>query len=452
MRLATFAALVVLTLPAAAQVTETPVPFDSAGRILSVNPSLATRLGLAQPAWPVTGAFVEARLFRLSTGGHSLSVSRPGGSIDRYSLDSTKTEALRTAFAEGIVRAGRVVAEDAANIIAEPARGPFVRDQMILASVIYGPALASLTHDPSIGSGLYLISVGGTFFALNDFARKRAITKSQNSLTTDGAFRGWAAVALTTHMMGAEPSEEAAAMLALLGGIGGSAIGYNRGRALTHSEAQASMTASTLGAGAAFGVAATLGLVEESEKAGSAAVLAGGIAGYALGANYPRRAGYTVTAGDVSVVRLGAILGTMAAITPFVEADDMDPKAAAGIATAGWIGGALIADRIGSKPFNHSTGDARMVGLGALGGGLVGAALPVMAEADNAVFALGSVTAGAILGAIATQRMMDPPRQGSLMRTTESGGNSARVQLQPEGLLLAATGQRGNHTLLRIRF
>lgn len=449
--LAILAALLILVGPAAAQVTETPVPFDSAGRILSVNPPLAARLGLAQPAWPVTGVFLEARLFRLSTGGHSLTVSRTGGTVDRYSLDSTQTATLRAAFAEGIARAGRVVSEDAENIIAEPARGPFVRDQMVLASVIYGPALASLSNDESFGAGLYLLSVGGTFFGLNDFARTRTITKSQNSLTTDGALRGWAAAGLTMSMLDVDLSDHGAAITALVGGIGGSLIGFNRGRTLTNSEAQSAMTASTLGAGTALGLAAMTGLAEDNDHAASGAVLAGGIAGYVLGPGYPRRAGYTVTAGDVSLIRLGAILGTMAAITPIVDSN-VDEKVAAGVATLGWVGGALITDRIASKPFNHSVGDSRMIGLGALGGALVGAALPVMTEADNATFIMGSITGGAILGAFATQSMMAPPRQSSLLRSAESNAGTGRVQLQPEGLLMAATGQRGNHTLLRIRF
>jgi hypothetical protein len=450
-RLAILAALLVLAGPATAQVTETPVPFDSSGRILSVNPPLAARLGLARPAWPVAGAFVEARLFRLSTGGHSLAVSRAGGTVDRYSLDSAQTTALRAAFAEGIARSGRVVAEDAENIIAEPARGPFVRDQMVLASVIYGPALASLSDDESFGAGLYLLSVGGTFFGLNDFARTRTITKSQNSLTTDGALRGWAAAGLTMSMLDVHLSDNGAAMTALVGGIGGSIIGFNRGRTLTNSEAQSAMTASTLGAGTALGLAVMTGMAEDNDHAASAAVLAGGIAGYVLGPGYPRRAGYTVTAGDVSLVRLGAILGTMAAITPIVDSD-VDEKVAAGVATFGWVGGALITDQIASRPFNHSVGDSRMIGLGAFGGALVGAALPVMTESDNATFIMGSITGGAILGAFATQSMMAPPRQGGLMRTSESGAGSGRLQLQPEGLLMAATGQHGNHTLFRIRF
>lgn len=449
------AAFAVLSAPVAAQVSETPVSFDSAGRITSVNPTLATRLGLTQPAWPVTGQFVEARLYRVSSGGHTLTVVRPGGAIDRYSLDETQTEVLRVAFAEGVNRAGRVVAEDAANVISEPARGPFVRDQMLLASIIYGPALASLTNDGAMGTGVYMLSIGGTFFGLNEFAGRRSITKAQNSLTTDGALRGWATMGLVTTMLGAELSEDGAAMTALVGGIGGSMIGFHRGSRLTNSEAQSAMTGSTVGAGAVLGTATTLGLIGEDdgdEKLASAAILAGGIAGYVAGPRYPRAAGYTVTAGDVQLVRLGAILGTMAAFTPFAEMEDIGLKTGAGILTAGWVGGALIADRIAAKPFNHSAGDSRMIYLGALGGALMGSALPTMARSESPLIWMGTITGGAILGSIATHRRMGPAREGSVMRSSSSNANSAKVQLMPENALLAATGQRGSHTLLSIRF
>ena len=450
--LAIVTALIILALPASAQVTETPVPFDSAGRVLSLNPQLVARLGLTQPAWPVRGEFVEARLFQVSSGGYSLTVRRADGAMDRYTLDDPQAAALRGAFAQSVVRTGRVVAEDAADVMIEPARRPFVRDQMLLSAIIYGPSIASLANDPSIGTGLYMMSVGGTFFALNEFTRNRMITKSQNSLTTDGALRGWAATALAASALDVDLSDDGAAITALVGGIGGSMVGFNRGRTLTHSEAQATMTGSTLGAGAALGLATTVGLVGESDRAASTALLAGGIAGYALGQNYPRRASYTVTAGDVSIVRLGAVLGAMAAITPFVEMDHADEKAVAGILTAGWVGGALITDRIASKPFNYGDGDARWVGIGALGGGFMGAALPVMTESDNGVFIMAAITGGAILGAFATHEMMAPAKEGGIVRNLGANAGSAKLQLKPEGLLMAATGQKGNHTLLSIRF
>jgi hypothetical protein len=437
-----------------AQTTETPVPFDSAARVLSIGPQLASRLGLVAPAWPVTGEFVEARLFRVSSGGHSLSVSRPTGAVDRYSLDDTQMAALRAAVVEGIARAGRVVAEDNSSLISEPARGPFVRDQMVLASLIYGPALASLTNDGTVGTGVYMLSVGGTFFALNEFARKRSITKAQNALATDGAIRGWAASALAASIILDDIDDDGAALLALAGGIGGSAIGYNRGRGLTNSEAHAAMTGSTLAAGAALGATIASGIVNENtEKLGATVILAGGLAGYLAGPAYPRRATYSVTAGDVGLVRLGSLLGTAAAITPFAEVSDLGPKSAAAILTAGWVGGALLADRIAAKPFNHSAGDARMIYVGALGGALIGSAFPIMSQTESAVFAATAVTGGAIAGAIITQRMMNPAREGTFMRSSSSSNaNGAKFQLNPEGALMAATGQRGNHTLLTIRF
>lgn len=446
-------ALALAAAPAAAQVTETPVPFDSAGRIASVNPALATRLGLAPPTWPVTGSFIEARLYRVSSGGHILAVSRSSGTTDRFPLDDAQATALRTAFAEGIGRAGRVVAEDAANVIAEPARGPFVRDQMLLASIIYGPALATLSGDEAVGTGLYMLSIGGTFFALNDFGRRRVITKSQNSLTTDGALRGWAAMALVANAADMDLSEKGAATTALIGGIGGSMVGYHRGRTLTNSEAQAAMTASTLLAGTVLGTGTATGLIgENADRAASTAILAGGIAGYVLGPNYPRRAGYTVTAGDVQMVRLGALLGTAAAITPFVDANDMGPKSVAAILTAGWVGGALIADRVTAKPFNHSASDTRMIYLGALGGALMGSAFPIMTRTESGVFAMSAITGGAILGTFATQRMMDPAREGSIVRNSTGNASNGRVQFSPEGLLMTATKQKGHHSLLRVRF
>ncbi|HET9426630.1 MAG TPA: hypothetical protein VFO55_14805 [Gemmatimonadaceae bacterium] len=449
------AMLATAVMSAPAQTTETPVAFDSTGRILSVSRSLATRLNLSAPTWPVSGEFVEARVYRVSSGGYVMTVSRIGGAVERYPLTDAEFAGLRTGVQTALEREGRVVSEDAATVISEPARGPFVRDQMLLASIIYGPSLSTLTGDASAGAGVYLLTVGGTFFALNNFARQRIITKAQNALTTDGAFRGWSASALTIGALGADSlSEDAVAITALIGGIGGSILGYQRGKRLTHGEAQAAMTGSTLLAAGTLGLGFMGGLVKEGDgQAASAAVLAGGIAGYVLGPKYPRNAPYTVTAGDVGVVRLGAFLGSLAAITPFVDSD-IDGKAAAGILTAGLAGGAIVADRIGAKPFNHSISDSRMIYLGALGGALMGVALPVMTQSDNATFVMTMVTGGAIAGSFVTQNIMKPSREGSAAFTPSGNSSnraSSRIEFSPEGLALAAAKQRGMHSVLRVR-
>jgi hypothetical protein len=440
-------------MPAAAQTVETPVAFDSAGRILSVSKSLVTRLDLAAPSWPVSGEFIEARLYSVSSGGYVMTVTRPAGTLERYPLTDAQFAGLRDAVHAALAREGKVVAEDAATVISEPARGPFVRDQMLLASIIYGPSIATLMGDDAAGSGAYLLTVGGTFFAVNQFARTRMISKAQNALTTDGALRGWAATALAVSATGTRMDGDGAALTALLGGIGGSVIGYTRGKRLTHAEAQSAMTGSTLLAGATIGLGYATGVVgEDSDQGASTAVLAGGIAGYLLGPRYPRQAPYTVTAGDVSMVRLGAILGSAAAISPTVDAD-IDPRLGVGIATAGWVAGALIADRVAAKPFNHSTSEARLVYLGALGGGLMGIAFPVMVRAESGTPYMIGFSAGALVGTAVTQNMLKPSREGSaLMSPTGNGNRGAKFEFSPEGLALALAGQRGLHPVLSVRF
>jgi hypothetical protein len=166
---------------------------------------------------------------------------------------------------------------------------------------------------------------------------------------------------------------------------------------------------------------------------------------------YPRTASYTVTAGDIDLVRLSAILGTLVALTPIVG-NNVDGHLAAGMATAGWVGGALIGDRVAAKPFNHSSSDARMIQLGALGGALMASAFPIMAKSENATFDMGIVTAGAIAGAVLAHGMMDPPRQGTEYVAPREGPPPRRLEFDPQGLAMTLTKQQGNHTLLRITF
>lgn len=446
------ALLLTAAVAAGAQTTETPIAFDSAARILSVGKSLATRLNLSAPVWPVSGEFTEARLYQVSSGGYVMTVSRPNGSLERFALDDQQFTALRGAFQEALTREGKVVAEDAATVISEPARGPFVRDQMLLATILYGPALSSLTHDEAAGSGAYLLTVGTTFFVVNQFARTRTISKAQNALTTDGALRGWAATALAVGATGARLSDDGAAITALIGGIGGSIVGYQRGKRLTHAEAQAAMTMSTLAAGTAIGLGYASGIVgDDDDQAASTAVLAGGIAGYVLGPKYPRQAPYTVTAGDVSLVRLGAVLGAVAAISPTVDSD-IDPKAGVAIATAGWVAGAFVADRIAAKPFNYGLSDSRMVYLGALGGGLMGLALPVMARAESGTPYMIGFSAGSLIGAAVTHNMVKPSREGSAVMSGSNRSNANHFQFSPEGLAMTLAKQRGVHPLVSVRF
>src|SRR4051794_2528430 len=69
---------------ARAQVVETPIPFDSARRVLAVTPAVADRFHLSGPAWTVQGEYREARLYSVDPGGgFVLVVQRLSGALER---------------------------------------------------------------------------------------------------------------------------------------------------------------------------------------------------------------------------------------------------------------------------------------------------------------------------------------------------------------------------------
>src|SRR5687768_11390419 len=119
--------------PAAfAQVTETPIAFDSAGKVRTLTPSLVQRFDLKPPAWPVFGDFREARLYAVSSGGRVLVVDRPTGAVERYALSDDVVASLQQAIDASMTVRGRTVSEERADIVSQPANRAFVRNQMLL--------------------------------------------------------------------------------------------------------------------------------------------------------------------------------------------------------------------------------------------------------------------------------------------------------------------------------
>ncbi|MGH7637191.1 MAG: hypothetical protein ACREOK_06025 [Gemmatimonadaceae bacterium] len=157
------------------------MPFDSAANVRAVTPALAMRLGLQPPSWPVTGDFVQARLYSVSTGGTVLVVERRDGALERYMLGDTQVGSLRSTIEAAAALTGNRVAEDRPEVISEPARGAFLRNQMILAAGLYGPLLAALTDDAQTGTVMYLASVGASYFLLSSISRSTAITRAQRT-------------------------------------------------------------------------------------------------------------------------------------------------------------------------------------------------------------------------------------------------------------------------------
>jgi hypothetical protein len=439
--------------PLVGQITETPVPFDSIGTVRTVTPALVVRLGLAAPVWPVRDDFVEVRLFTSSAGGYVLVAERRDGRLDRFTLTAVEAEALRAAVTAAMAQAGRVVSEGGAERISEPARGAFVRNQTLLAAAMYAPAAAALTHDAKAGTVLYLVSVGGAYFLVTDLSKHITITKARNALATDGALRLAGALFGLFRALDVDLNTDISASTVLVGGIGGSALGFRLGRGLTDAEAKAMTSGSTLAGLAAVGVAGTLGVVEakNSERLVAATAVAGGVVGYFLGPAYPRSVRYTVTKGDIRLLDLAALLGAMTAVIPIASNEDADSRLASALLTAGGLVGLWAGDRLFVRRYDHTESESRLVALGALAGGLIGAAVPVLAESENGTFILGSVTLGAIVGTIGAESLVNPRvARPDVRRTGSRDGRGLRLDLC--GAALAALGRPGVYPIARLTF
>jgi hypothetical protein len=447
-----FLALFPLAARLEGQTVETPVPFDSTGSVHVLTPPLATRFSLAPPGWPVTAEFVEARLYASSTGDTVLVVTRRDGTLVRYTLTPSDVAALRTAVNEALTRTGPFVAEDASQSV----RQSFVRNQLILSLLLYGPGMAALANDAKTGTVLYLVGAGGTFFALSALSRDMHVTRAQNHLSTDGALRGFAlANGVLVAVAGDVPDRKAAAGVGLAGAVGGSILGFQRGRRLSDAEAHATSTGSSFAALTALGLLGSLGALESSnsERGVAGALAASGVAGYLLGPLYPRRARYVVTAGDVKIHWVGAVLTTAAALTPFVGSN-VDERVAFAVGTAGMVGGIALTDATWVRSYDHSMSDVFQTWLGTIAGGLLGAAVVVLAETDEEPAVLGLVTAGAALGAVAAHRMARPApaEERRASRQEREMIRGAGFEVSPLSLALAVGKAPGLHPLLKIRF
>lgn len=341
-----FGALVALVViapaTAQAQVTETPVPFDSAGRVQSITPPLAARLGLSPPTWPVQGVYSEARLYRLGTGSYVLAVVDENGLIVRYEISAEQRAALMAQVTEAMARVGRPATEENADVISERASGAFMRNQLGLSFTLYGGSLATLVASPVLSPALYLIAPAATFFIAGGYAKRHPISRAQNHLASDGAWRvAWMGVGALFALDIEDPQAYAAATLA--GGLTGTMVGLKAARGMTDGEASGATWGSTSLALTTLGVLGVAGTLDSREavraSVGGLVVAAG--AGLPLGVRYVRRARYVVTSGDMTSIALSGLLGVAVAAVPMTGDGNLDPRAVSGGLTAGFLVGQL---------------------------------------------------------------------------------------------------------------
>ena len=452
--------------PAAyAQITETPIAFDSAGKVRTLTPALVQRFDLRPPAWPVSGDFREARLYAVSSGGRVLVVDRPTGAVERYPLSDETVASLQQAIDAAMTMQGRTVTEEGADLISEPANRAFVRNQMFLTWVVYAPLLGVVADDGKAAASIYLLGTGASYFLTTAITRKKTVTRAQNHLASDGALRGLVAASGAYYAITGDDGDSdccvdtddnarTQAFVAFAGSLSGAIAGYHFGKGLTDSEAWSATAFSNYTAATSLGLIGTLASDSSNGRLLTAVTVGAGLAGYAWGPNYPRRSSYTVTRGDVQMLNVGALLGAAAGLTPVLEGDNR--RLGFGVTTAGMLTGLVLADRFWVRRFDHSASDASQVWLGMLAGGLIGAGGLVLADADNPTAVLGTVTAGMLAGAIAGQKLAGPARAGGARfgqaRWINERLGGAKLSVDPSALAMAASRVPGQHALLRLSF
>jgi hypothetical protein len=435
-----------------AQITETPVAFDSAQRVMAITPSLVERLHLAAPQWPVSGDFRDARLYAVQpNGGYVIVVQRPAGAVERYPLTESQRASLRSTVDAGMATSGRPTAEVGSDVISEPAGNAFVRNQTILSAIAYGPLAASLVDDGAGAGALYLLTTGGTFFVTYGIAQSTTVTRAQNHLAGTLGLAGGAAGWLTGFAL-ADNSDKGVRTLALGSAIAGSVAGYNLGRHLSDAEAHAAGFGVHSTALTALGIATAL---NASDRGIAATVAAAEIIGYPLGLAYPRSTSYTVTAGDVDAVGTVGVIGAM--YGGAILGDAPRSQALGAVLTGTYLGGLLLGDAWIARTYDFTESQANLAQFGAVAGGLVGLTLPVLAGSDNNSFIWGAAAVGATFGMAAVVSSGSIRRAGASPSSRQSRADSPsrrtpQVTFTPTSLLGVLHGTPGRYSLVNIRF
>ena len=461
-----FVALAITLLPwarANAQARERPVAFDSAGRVTAITPPLAARLGLSAPVWPVTGDYLDARLYAIDDASTAfvLVVRRQREVLERYSVDAGQRRELATAIDRGnalvTARGGPDVVP---TFISEPVRGSFVVNQTLLGGILFGPAAATLVDDPAGSTAAYLAVTGGAFFLAANMTKTTSVSRAQNHLSWHSARRGAIAADLILYsLIGDNGGSQSYAAATLAGGIAGDVLGFVLGEPMTDAEAHGTSHGSTVTAVLTGGLLGTSGALNNysGRRLSRALIVGAGALGYPFGLHYVRNAPYRVTAGDVGTLVTSEFLAVSAAAT--LLPSGASREVVYGVLTTGFAVGALAGDRFLVRPFDHTESEARLLQYGSAAGALVALAVPVLTRTDNTHVIFGAATIGGVLGALLTEQLIEPQRAnaglGSIApRSSGSVGRSSGVDFRfaPESLVLAGLGLKGNHSVLALSF
>jgi len=435
---------------ASAQTIETPAPFDSAARLFVVTPGVATRLGLVTPAWPLSGQYVDARLYSVTPGGGFVLVARTeSGVFERFPMSDAERAALQHVIDAAVTASGRLGA-DVGNDVSEPAGNGFARHLTVLGALAYGPLAASLSDNESGAGAAYLAVTGLTFFISYNAARTGRITRAQSDLASNLGLAAAAGGGLLAYSVTGN-GDRGVRAVALGSGIVGTIAGASLGRPLTDAEAHASVVGIEATAAAGWAASSAVGA---SPRGMAAAVAGSEVLGYALGVRYPRRASFRVTAGDMNAVQTAGLVGALFGGAVLSAMDGVGPRETGITMGSSYLAGIVIGNYTIARLEDLSTSEANIATVGALAGGLIGVALPVLTQSNDNSLAFGAAGFGATLGMAATLGITRQNRRAARVGALPRGSETGWRVTAPSAFGLAGLAARapGRYPLLRVTF
>lgn len=477
--LAFFAFVVTGAARLGAQVREQPVAFDSAGRVLVLSSAVADSAGLRAPMWPVTGSFVDARLYKQTDGGYIVAARRSDETVDRYSISLEQFAAIRSALSGSVASPPvRVIPPPpvvARPVVIAPAAPPrpfgwdpggrsFANGQVLLATTVYGPALGnaavSVIDDPLTRYVAWFGTIGASLYMAARAANNPDISFAQSIASNHAGLHGAAIGAGVTYMVVGdklEGDDDGAAYGAgiFAGGVGGALAGYYAGKTMTSAEAAASAFGADVGLLiAAASVASRDRFENDWDRSSAGTLIVGTLAGYVVGPLYPKLAPQDITVGDVVALSAPAVTGILAASAIIASGGEDRFDDQANLLSVGMVAGLAAGHFLIARPRDHTVSEAGVLLAASLGGAYAGTLLGATGEngdSDTRKLTLATVGSAAAIF-ILESRMPRAVRREPMRRVGEARQRSLKAQLDPMAGALVAGGAPGNHAFLKITF
>jgi hypothetical protein len=218
------------------QILETPVPFDSAGKIIEWDRKLESKAML----FPDVKGFYGALLWKTDSL-YALEIMSERGRLKR-SLTPLGLDSLRVFVDAHLLGQGRRYG------LNQEGRGAYLLWQIPLSLGWYGPAVLTLTKpdNASTGTGIYMTSAAVTYFFPFLLTKNRQITSGQEHLSVACGFRGIAVGSMLCSIMRVKDEQVYSATM-LATSITGQIAGYHFGSRFTKPQARMISNYATLG-------------------------------------------------------------------------------------------------------------------------------------------------------------------------------------------------------------